>query len=1444
MVRIDFKRDLANFPHPILNRRRNQFQVSTLFGDMFAMARKAAPARIGNALRSNVGEGDVKKTPDDGLADTLVVFRTAARNVTGLSDLHVDVVKFLTEREGAGVAASLAAGHLGGRNKRKWAKLGEKTALRVVERSCRWMRRKTNGNGVRDWAESNDDSERNADQKIDQGKRCETRRAKDAPRESREGQSTRRYRIREVITRPDEKPQDTPRKFQCGEEKRQEHRFGRIRQTAEVLTKAGICAAVLLIALLMMPRHRRLRDSSACDRQLLPGQFPDLHRTTTTRFAARRAKGRNPLFLLRPDRGLLSMPNPKNYRTFPSVQMLGLKKKKAQSCRATTRPAASSSLISSEVEQFTVVYHPAVGPSHSEQREAGGELLSTSGNSLETTPAAEADLDPVVPAPVPSDLTDTPGYEATAEYQTESAPKGGMQNVAHMNELRAQEDIFLRELLGTHHDPRLLSLCSCGRTNGIGSKQRSCWLDKHRTAPTHWALVWNTKEKFFEKTDICRVRDGAGIFLGHDGLCCPIRTLSLLFTLVDANGIHATVVTFCGCLGPDSKPVPQFVQLLRAKIFPRSIKEPKTGYTLTVLERFREHRNQDKGSLYDFLHVLQRLADPIFAGEVPDLKNHFANMLRRGHAHVLDEPLPGEEDRPYPNRPKGYLGLVCAACPERGVNMPSDATVPEYLRKDGNFKANQFFKRDDGSDRSLTNGIMYFPEEREYARVAKQIRIAKEDKEPPCRAHIGAIRHQGKLKYGNTAISGVVASACDHAVVGSLVDLVLGEAFGFVTMGQYHHLLQYNSPPHGRSARALVLKQRNAARNLEDKSAMYDTVDASMVESYDSYCSFVVNQVKRAIELFPDAAWLHDLLKLAEGQRSFSRPKDPTPSILFHQHLAVLKFLSEKHADLVGEWSKMSRKCTKDKSGMLSSVYQHAAAKLPTIDDVLDTIMDEERQRGKESHEGGPPMGMWIRAGIKIERDQYLVVALLKSHKEHALAETLAAISKLRDSINWNLADFREQQRTFLPRVKLSALDADEPELTRLQFPSYLVKHGRLDASSESQELQELEIKLRCGQANEAVLAVQATSLALSAASRTQAEDYRGQAGITRAARAVQKANLAKNLEITTYNVARDALIVLGHVKDDPDAAYPPLTARDTRCKETHLHRPKGDSQRFDGTAWYLNDGLSMTSSVIPEGKKENEASDNDESQKMLAGTQTLKRNRFSKSTRRDKRAKPSGPETAENSEVDSDLGGTTATAKPGSSKKVAPEKKKEAKAHQSDGWIWVERLVGREARTSEKMDEYKRESKRVQWFRAEAEMYRWREQYERKHAELMRVMSRFQRDAEVWTKRADRLEQGTPDGVGAVTYAQEQAAMFKRLSSNAETIFKDPKSAAHAEWAAADTFDDMIRRMDASREADFAWMDQMGIHRAYKDFKQPIADEEHNEFSDDEPSAEGEGST
>jgi hypothetical protein len=48
------------------------------------------------------------------------------------------------------------------------------------------------------------------------------------------------------------------------------------------------------------------------------------------------------------------------------------------------------------------------------------------------------------------------------------------------------------------------------------------------------------------------------------------------------------------------------------------------------------------------------------------------------------------------------------------------------------------------------------------------------------------------------------------------------------------------------------------------------------------------------------------------------------------------------------------------------------------------------------------------------------------------LEDTWASITKLRDTLNLDLKKFRERQREIFPRLKLSALDVDEPELTAI----------------------------------------------------------------------------------------------------------------------------------------------------------------------------------------------------------------------------------------------------------------------------------------------------------------------------------------------------------------------------------------------------------------------------
>jgi hypothetical protein len=62
---------------------------------------------------------------------------------------------------------------------------------------------------------------------------------------------------------------------------------------------------------------------------------------------------------------------------------------------------------------------------------------------------------------------------------------------------------------------------------------------------------------------------------------------------------------------------PAFQQLLHAGIFPGSVEDPKTGYTLNLLKYYFEEQNQGKGSMYNFIHILQQMADPFFVGVVP-----------------------------------------------------------------------------------------------------------------------------------------------------------------------------------------------------------------------------------------------------------------------------------------------------------------------------------------------------------------------------------------------------------------------------------------------------------------------------------------------------------------------------------------------------------------------------------------------------------------------------------------------------------------------------------------------------------------------------------------------------------------------------------------------------------------------------------------------------------
>lgn len=106
---------------------------------------------------------------------------------------------------------------------------------------------------------------------------------------------------------------------------------------------------------------------------------------------------------------------------------------------------------------------------------------------------------------------------------------------------------------------------------------------------------------------------GGKIFLCHYGARCPNPLNDIKFTVIDSNGVHATRLSFCNCpRAPDP-----ITQLMRARLFPATTREPKTAFTLKVLKEFHLHNLESKQAAYDYMGAIRRLTDNAFTADVP-----------------------------------------------------------------------------------------------------------------------------------------------------------------------------------------------------------------------------------------------------------------------------------------------------------------------------------------------------------------------------------------------------------------------------------------------------------------------------------------------------------------------------------------------------------------------------------------------------------------------------------------------------------------------------------------------------------------------------------------------------------------------------------------------------------------------------------------------------------
>ncbi len=119
--------------------------------------------------------------------------------------------------------------------------------------------------------------------------------------------------------------------------------------------------------------------------------------------------------------------------------------------------------------------------------------------------------------------------------------------------------------------------------------------------PQKWTGTFFSKHSLFEL--------GLRIQVGHPSGTCPNPSPSRRPLLVgDLNGLHFLTVDYCGCMHGGS-PDRQDYQLLRHRIFPVTLREPRTAFTFNMLELFHELTLQGKTTAYDFYRSVERRTD-------------------------------------------------------------------------------------------------------------------------------------------------------------------------------------------------------------------------------------------------------------------------------------------------------------------------------------------------------------------------------------------------------------------------------------------------------------------------------------------------------------------------------------------------------------------------------------------------------------------------------------------------------------------------------------------------------------------------------------------------------------------------------------------------------------------------------------------------------------------
>ncbi|KIK55120.1 hypothetical protein GYMLUDRAFT_62724 [Collybiopsis luxurians FD-317 M1] len=327
-------------------------------------------------------------------------------------------------------------------------------------------------------------------------------------------------------------------------------------------------------------------------------------------------------------------------------------------------------------------------------------------------------------------------------HETEAEPeKKKSQTTRTMEEFMDELPHLMHLLLSSEARPDVFNICGCGsnlprrfQCNDCFKYESSCetcFLEHHCNLPFHWARIWKS-EGYYQKADISTLRGhnyAIHLCLNHGR--CPSPSEPQKVTVVHTNGIHGTRLCYCLCDGRANV----LEQCMNARLFPATVKAPRTFITFQALDEFTEHTVSSKKS-----------AHRTTVSDIPtqDPQSQFLLVTRIWQKLCLEKWSGQAHDllSQFSHRTPGSIVRTCYCCPEDGFNMEegwertlkelkwvvfvdyrhADSWLTEYHVRhlnqdqrtlDGNFHIGQYLKNCDPNDISLVteNGIGYFPDQ-------------------------------------------------------------------------------------------------------------------------------------------------------------------------------------------------------------------------------------------------------------------------------------------------------------------------------------------------------------------------------------------------------------------------------------------------------------------------------------------------------------------------------------------------------------------------------------------------------------------------------------------------------------------------------------------------------------------------------------------------------------